>query len=136
MLDELYTIIGELRRRLDLPETRQGTRLFEMLTSYAERLQAGGFFHFVDDLAETNPDLNELAMEAFNVVRVSVREVTEDGVSPEDVGWKNTTIHIVKSVLDAFLATRPPPTVNGGRRRKTRKGKSRRLRRSRYSRRR
>ena len=134
MLDELYTIIAELRERLVRPETRQGTRLFEMLTTYAERLQAGGFFHFVDDLAETNPGLNELAMEAFNVVRVSVREVTEDGVSPEDVGWKTTTIHIVKSVLDAFLATRPPPAVNGGRRRKTRK--SRRSRRTRYSRRR
>lgn len=126
MLDELYAIIAELRERLVRPETRQGTRLFEMLTSYAERLQAGGFFHFVDDLAETNPELNELAMEAFNVVRVSVREVTEDGVSPEDFEWKNTTIHVVKSVLDAFLATRPPPAVNGGRRRKTRRTRHRR----------
>lgn len=128
MLDELYAIIAELRERIVRPETRQGTRLFEMLTTYVERLQAGGFFDFVDDLAETNPGLNALAMDALNSVRNEVLQVTEHGESPEDFEWKSTAIAVIAPALDAFLATRPPPAVNGGRRRKTRRRKTRRVR--------
>ncbi len=85
--------------------------------------------------------LSERARVAFDSatqVYADAYDEVEGGQNPDDNQWKSEKLDELKRKLDAFLATDPDPAPNdvamaGGRRRKTRKGKSRR---SRYSRRR
>ena len=131
----LYAMIEELQQALRAPDILEGRKLYDTLLRYSEDFIEQEMAHVAETLEE-HEEHYYAAERALNAIAMQVAEVQQHGASPESDDWKQDTLEMVRRRLDRFMETRPAPPVNGGKRRKTRKGKSRRSGRSRYSRRR
>lgn len=124
---QLYKMAERLKKTLDSPDILQGRKLYDALESQSASVEAS--YRVADSLESEYPDVHAMATRMLNGVMMELAEV-EQGESPDSDQWKREALANIKPRVERFLATRP---ALGGKRRKTRKGKSRRAR---YSRRR
>lgn len=129
---QLYESVRELRTALDAPDILEGTRLYDILKLYGEAFQEEELYQVADFLATRSPEAHAAALAVVEEIVRDVQMVATGQYEATDMAWKRRSLRLIKELIDTFLATPPNSGVNGGRRRKTRRGKGRR----RYSRRR
>lgn len=125
---QLYKMAERLKKTLDAPDILQGRKLYDALESQSSAVEAS--YSVADSLESEYPDVHATAIRVLNGVMMELAEVEQGTVDPDSDLWKREALDNIKIRLERFLATRPSL---GGKRRKTRRGRSRR---SRYSRRR
>ena len=143
----LFERLDRLRADLNAPNIRDRSVLYNTLYNYLTNLER--------DVVLTIRSLPPDAKRVFNLhhdIADEQLELVENGRGDRtDDRWKTDTLNRFLPALDQFMALNPfasvtgrrssaegdaGPEASGGKRRKTRKGKSRRLGRTRYSRRR
>ncbi len=132
----LYESVRELRSALDAPDILEGTRLYDVLRLYGEAFHEEELYHVADYLEIRSREAHTAAVAVIREVVNAVGAVSNGQREATDMEWKRQSLFRIKEWIDEFLSIPQSPGVNGGRRRKTRKGRSRRLGRNRYSRRR
>jgi hypothetical protein len=132
---QLYESVRDLRAALDAPDILEGTRLYDTLKLYGEAFHEEELYHVADYLETRSREAHEAAVAVVREVGEAVNAVATGQREATDMEWKRRALFRTKEWIDEFLSIPPSAGVNGGKRRKTRKGKSR-SRRNRYSRRR
>jgi hypothetical protein len=131
----LYASVRELRATLDAPDILEGTRLYDTLRRYSEEYVEEETYHVADYLSTRSEEAHAAAVAVSWEISRAVSAVATGQREATDMEWKRQSLFRIKEWIDEFLSIPQSPGVNGGKRRKTRKGKGR-SRRARYSRRR